>query len=188
MTLSCCPKRLLIPFLLFLRVGAEAEAEAEVGAAVQLHQIPALRLPRVRSCRYMTRPVSCLPQDFLQTLFLSLSRFLLILLFTKALLLLPSLLLLRMQFLNPTRTFIDTAINRCRDRQCAADDGTHPGQKPGKGFRTFFSIDDFHRRDIVAEEYAGNAASVKVVHSLVWVSEKSNWSVFRGIKTKRGRL
>ena len=63
-----------------------------------------------------------------------------------------------MQFPYPRRAFIKRPIYRRCHGQRAANDSTHTGQETRECFASFFPVDYFHGRDVVAEEDAGDAA------------------------------
>lgn len=65
----------------------------------------------------------------------------------------------QMHFPYPFRALIDSSVYCGRHGQCTANDRADACQEAGKRLWARFAIDDFHRRDVVRYEDAGDAAS-----------------------------
>jgi hypothetical protein len=66
--------------------------------------------------------------------------------------------LIRMSFLHSQGSLVQESVHGGGHCQRAPDHGTHARQETREGLGTGFTVDDFHRGDVVVEEHAGNAA------------------------------
>ena len=63
-----------------------------------------------------------------------------------------------MQLFDSGSAFVNSPIYRRSNGQSTSDDRADAGQEPCKSLSSLFSVDDFHRRYVVAEEDTWNAA------------------------------
>lgn len=63
-----------------------------------------------------------------------------------------------MQLLHLRNPLVQTPIHSRCDSQRPSDHSANTRQEPREGLRSRFAVDDFHGRDIVVEEHAGDTA------------------------------
>ena len=74
-----------------------------------------------------------------------------------------------MQLFDSGSALVNPPIYRRSNGQSTSDDRANARQEPCKGLGSLFSIDDFHRRYVVAKEYTWNAApsTPLTIHRLI---------------------